>query len=99
VTSADPPGDMVRAGGRATSQYTGTVLAVFVVQFVAAWLRRVAILLQLDGAFAERPLFDDAVDGDLVSLLTILRAAPAVVGAVTWVVIGAVVAWRCGAGT
>ena len=68
-------GDMVRAGGRSVSQYTGTVLAMFVVQFVAAWLAGVAILLILDGAFGQRPIFDDAVDGDLVSLLI----APAVV--------------------
>lgn len=86
-------GDMARAGLRSVSQYTGTVLALFVVQFVAAWIAGLAILLILDGAFGHRPIFDDAVDGDLVSLLVVIRGAPQVVAAVSWVVIGAVAAW------
>jgi hypothetical protein len=85
--------DMVRAGARATSQYTGTVFAVFAIQFVAAWSAGLVVLLQLDGAFADKPLFDDAVDGDLVALLTILRAAPDVIASIVWVVIGAVAMW------
>lgn len=86
-------GDMLRAGGRAVSQYTGTVLAVYLVQLVAAGIAGFAILSVLSNAFSDRMLFDQAVDGDLVSLLTILRDAPAVVGAVTWIALGAVVAW------
>lgn len=86
-------GDMVRAGLRSVSQYTGTVLAMFVVQFIAAWIAGFAILLILDGAFGQRPIFDDAVDGDLVALLIVIRNAPAVIAAITWVVIGAVLAW------
>ena len=85
--------DMARAGWRSLSQYTGTVLAVFLVQFVAAWIAGLAILMILDDAFAARPMFDDAVDGDLVSLLVIIRDAPAVIAAVSWVVLGAVAAW------
>jgi hypothetical protein len=93
VTGRVRLGDMARAGARSVSQYTGTVLAMFVVQFVAAWIAGFAILLILDGAFGQRPIFDDAVDGDLVALLIVIRNAPAVVAAVTWVVIGAIVAW------
>lgn len=85
--------DMARAGLRSLSQYTGTVLAMFMVQFVAAWIAGFAILLILSGAFADRPVFDQAVDGDLVSLLLVIRNAPAVIAAVSWVVIGAVAAW------
>jgi hypothetical protein len=62
-------GDMLRAGGRAVSQYTGTVLAVYLVQLVAAGIAGFAILSVLSNAFSDRMLFDQAVDGDLVSLL------------------------------
>ncbi|MEZ4399762.1 MAG: hypothetical protein R3B06_07070 [Kofleriaceae bacterium] len=85
--------DMLRAGPRAVTQYTGTLLAVYVAQVLAAWLAGFTILFILASTFGARPLFDEAVDGDLVALLTVLTERTAVFAAVGWVMVGAVVAW------
>lgn len=86
-------GGLVRAGWRGVSEYTGMVLGMFLVQFIAAWSAGLVILQILATAFADRPLFDDAVDLDLTSLLLVVRDAPAVFSAVAWVVLGAIVMW------
>jgi len=84
---------LVRGGVRAVSQYTGMLLALFVVHLLVAWGAGFIIVQILADAFADRPLFDEAVDGDLVALLDVLRNSHAVVHAVGWVAIGAVIAW------
>lgn len=86
-------GTLVRAGLRGVSEYTGMVLGVFVVQLIAAWGAGLVMLQILAAAFADRPIFDDAVDGDLVALLTVVREAPQVWAAVRWVMLGAVAMW------
>lgn len=86
-------GDMTRAGARAVSKYTGTVFAVYLVQLIAAASVGLVAFQLLAGAFAERPMFDEAVDGDLIALLTVLRDAPQVFSAIAAVVFGAVVVW------
>lgn len=84
---------LVRGGVRAVSQYTGMLLALFIVHLLVAWGAGVIIAQILARAFADKPLFDEAVDGDLVALLEVLRSSQAVTNAVTWVAIGAVLAW------
>lgn len=86
-------GVMVRGGLRAVSQYTGLVLALFVVHVLVAWGAGIVIMRILAEAFADKPLFDEAVDGDLLALLEVVRDSGAVIGAVSWVAVGAVVAW------
>lgn len=86
-------GALVRAGVRGVSEYTGMVLGLFLVQLIAAWGAGLVILQILAAAFADRPIFDDAVDGDLVALLTVIGEARAVFDAVKWVMLGAVAMW------
>lgn len=84
---------LVRGGVRAVSQYTGMLLALFVVHVMVAWGAGVIMVQILASAFAHRPLFDEAVDGDLIALLDVLANAETVVNAISWVAIGAVLAW------
>jgi hypothetical protein len=84
---------LVRGGVRAVSQYTGMVLALFVVNLFVAWGAGVIIAQIFSSAFADRPIFDEAVDGDLVSLLEVLSNSQAVINAVELVAFGAVLAW------
>ena len=86
--------DMFAAGPRAVSRYTGTLFAVFVAQSLVALAAMVAIALVLAQAFAHVPLFDDAVDGDLVALVECLRGARASMLAVVGIAFGGVLAWQ-----
>jgi hypothetical protein len=54
--------DLLAAGPRAISRYTGTLFAVFVVQTIVAGACTLALSFVLARAVAHRPLFDDAVD-------------------------------------
>lgn len=84
---------LLRSGVRAVSQYTGMVLALLVVHVMVAWGAGLVIVNILAGAFADRPIFDEAVDGDLVALAEIVRNAGPIIESVTWVAMGAVIAW------
>ena len=84
---------LLRAGARDLSDYTGMVLGLFLVQVIVAWGAWVVIAGVLISAFAGRPMFDDAVDGDLMSWLELLRQHRAVFEAVGAIAIGAAVAW------
>lgn len=85
--------DLIRAGGRAVSRYTGTVLALFIAQSLVAGVAIVTIAQILAAEFARRPIFDDAVDGDLVALVHVVNDAPHVIWASAWVVLGVVLLW------
>jgi hypothetical protein len=85
--------DLVRAGGRAVSRYTGTTLALFVAQGLVAAIAIVAVAQIFATELARSPVFDDAVDGDLVALLHILRDAPHIVWGAAWTVFGVVLLW------
>ena len=87
-------GDLIGAGPRGVSRYTGTLLAVFVVQSLVALAVVLAVAIVLAQAFAHLPLFDDAVDGDLVALVTCLRWARASFVAVLGIVLGGVMLWQ-----
>jgi hypothetical protein len=86
-------GDLVRAGGRAVSRYTGTVLALFIAQSLVAGVAIVTVAQIFASELAQRPMFDDAVDGDLVSLVHILRDMPHIVWAAGWTMFGVVLVW------
>ena len=86
-------GALARAGFRGVSEYTGMVLGLFLVQLIAAWGAGLVMLQVLAAAFAERPIFDDAVDGDLVSLLVVVTEGSRVFASVGWVIFGAVAMW------
>ena len=68
-------GDLVGAGGRAVSKYTGMLLAVFIVQSLVAGACILAVWALLANAFAHLPMFDLAVDGDLAALIASFRYA------------------------
>jgi len=87
-------GELIGAGPRAVGRYTGTLLAVFVVQTLVAVACMLAIGAVLAQAFAHVPLWDDAVDGDLFALVTCLRFAKASVLACAGIVFAGVLLWQ-----
>jgi hypothetical protein len=87
-------GDLFGAGLRAVSKYTGTVLAVFVVQSIVAAACMFAIAFVLVQEFSHLPMFDDAVDGDLVSLVWCVRAAAPSFLAIIGIVIAGLLCWQ-----
>ncbi len=68
---------MLRAGAAAVTRYTGTLFAVFLLQSIVALASMIAMAVVLAQAFSQVPLWDDAVDGDLVALAAALRFASA----------------------
>jgi hypothetical protein len=87
-------GELVGAGTRALTRYTGTLLAVFVVQTIVVTSAMLAIAAVLAQAFSHLPIWDDAVDGDLVSLVTCIRFAKANLFACGGIALGAVLLWQ-----
>jgi hypothetical protein len=85
--------DMLRVVPRALGRYTGTLLAVFVAQTLVAMACMVAIAIVLAQAFAHLPLWDEAVDGDLVALAWCIRGAPAAIVACGGLVVAALLLW------
>jgi len=86
-------GDLIGAGPRAVSRYTGTLLAVFVVQSLIAAACMVAVALAFAQAFSHLPMFDEAVDGDLVALIYCLRYGRPTLVATGGIVFGAILLW------
>lgn len=87
-------GDLIAALPRALSRYTGTLLAVFVVQSLIAAAAMTAIAIVLAQTFQHLPIFDDAVDGDLVSLIACVRYARPSLLAIGGIVVGALLLWQ-----
>jgi hypothetical protein len=90
-------GELLAIGLRAVSKYTGTVLSVFVVQSLVAVACMFAIALVLAQQFSHLPMFDEAVDGDLVALIWCVRAAESTFLAIAGLVFGALVFWELAA--
>jgi hypothetical protein len=84
---------MLGAGREALGRYTGTLLALFVVQLVLAMTAVFAMARVFAAAFAELPFFDRAVDGDLAAWVYLLRNHREVMAAVGWLGGGAVLLW------
>ncbi len=87
-------GDLIGAGPRAVSRYTGTLLAVFVAQSIIAAACIVAVAMVLAQAFSHLPMFDEAVDGDLTALILCVRYGKPSLVAIGGIVFGAVVLWQ-----
>jgi len=90
-------GDMIGAGLRGLSRYTGTLFAVFVVQSLIAAACMIGIALVLAQAFSHLPLFDEAVDGQLVAVIWVVRHARGTFVAVGGIVFAAIVLWQLAA--
>ena len=87
-------GDLVGAGGRAVSRYTGTLFTVVVVQSLIAAACMIAVAALLAKTFGNLPMFDDAVDGDLVALVSSIRYADTSFVAIAGIVFGTLVVWE-----
>lgn len=86
--------DLIGAGPRAVSRYTGTLLAVFVAQSVIAASCIVAIAAVFASTFAHLPMFDEAVDGDFVALIYAGRHGKDGMAVIAGIVFGAVLLWQ-----
>jgi hypothetical protein len=86
-------GDLLAAGTRAVSKYTGTLLAVFVVQSLIATGCMLAVALVLAQTFSRLPMFDEAVDGSIVAAVWCIRYGRSAFLAVASLVLGAVLLW------
>ena len=86
-------GDLVGSGSRGITRYTGTLLAVFVVQTIVMIATMLAMAMVLAQVFAHLPMWDDAIDGDLVALVTCLKFARANVLACGGIAFGALALW------
>ena len=87
-------GDMLRAGWRACGRYTGTLLTVFVAQSLVALACMFGVSFVLSQTFATLPMWDEAVDGDLVALLWCFHHGENVFLAVIGIVLGATLVWQ-----
>ena len=87
-------GDLIGAGPRAVSRYTGTLLAVFVAQSLVAATCIIAVALVFVQAFSHLAMFDEAVDGDLVALIYCMRYGRSSLVATGGIVLGAIVVWQ-----
>ena len=87
-------GELLGAGVRGVSRYTGTVLAVFVVQSLVAAACMLAVAVVLAQAFAHLPIFDEAVDGSLAALVWCLRFGRPSFIAIGGMLFGAVLLWE-----
>jgi hypothetical protein len=87
-------GDLVGSGTRALRRYTGTLLTLFVAQTLVALSAMVATAVVLAQVFAHYPTFDEAVDGDLVSLTLCVRFAYTNLLACVGIAFGALLLWQ-----
>ncbi len=90
-------GGMIGAGLRGISRYTGTLFAVFLVQSLVAAACMLGIAVVLAQAFAHLPMFDEAVDGQLVALIWIVRHGRGTFVAIGGIVFAAVILWQLAA--
>jgi len=87
-------GDLIGAGLRGLSRYTGTLFAVFVAQSLIAAACMVGVAIVLAQAFSYLPMFDEAVDGQLVALIWVVRHARGSFVAIGGIVFATVVLWQ-----
>lgn len=87
-------GELLGAGTRAVSKYTGTVLAVFVVQSLVAAAVMLSVALVFAQTFSHLPMFDEAVDGSFVAAVWCVRYGRASFLAIGGLLFGAVLLWQ-----
>jgi hypothetical protein len=86
--------DLISAGPRAVGRYTGTLLAVFLVQTIVAVGCMLGVAALLAQAFSHLPMWDEAVDGDLFALIACLRYAKAHLVGCAGIAFGAILLWQ-----
>lgn len=86
--------DLIRAAPRAVGRYTGTLLAVFVVETILAFACMIGIAALLAQAFSHLPMWDEAVDGDLYALLSCIRYAHVHLVGCAGIAFGALLLWQ-----
>ncbi len=94
MASRLPLGAMIGAAPRAVTRYTGTLLAVFVAQMLIVGAAITAIAVVLAQVFAHMPVWDDGVDGDIVSLALCVRYAHANLFACAGIAFSALLLWQ-----
>jgi hypothetical protein len=87
-------GDLLGAGGRSVSKYLGTVLAVFLTQSLVALACMLAIAVVLAQTFSHLPMFDEAVDGDLVAIVYCVKYGRPSFLAIGGIVFAALLLWQ-----
>jgi len=87
-------GEMIGAGSRSVGRYTGTLLTVFIAQAVVAFVALLAIWAALAATFGHLPMWDEAVDGDLVSMIFCLHYGEATFASTMWIALGAILVWK-----
>jgi hypothetical protein len=86
--------DLIGAGPRAVGRYTGTLLAVFLVQTIVAVACMLGIATLLAQAFSHLPMWDEAVEGDLFALIACIRHAKAHLIGCAGIAFGALLLWQ-----
>lgn len=86
--------DLFAAMPRALGRYTGVLLATFVVQTLVALACMGAVAAVLSNTFAKLPMWDEAIDGDLVALLYCLRHGKSALFASGGIVLASVLLWQ-----
>lgn len=86
--------ELFAAMPRALGRYTGTLLAVFVVQTLVTLACMGAVSMVLARTFGKLPMFDEAVDGDLVALIYCMRHGKDALLASVGIVLGSVMLWQ-----
>lgn len=87
-------GDMIGAGLRGISRYTGTLFVVFLVQSLIAAACMLGIAVVLAQSFAHLPMLDEAVDGQLVAMIWVAKYGRGTFVAVGGIVFAAVILWQ-----
>ncbi len=75
---------MIFEGAGVLRRYPGLCAALYAVQFFVALLVGWMASNILAAAFAEQPLFDQAVDGDFAALVFVISDAPEVLASIFW---------------
>jgi hypothetical protein len=86
--------DLIAAGRRGVTRYTGTLLAVFVVQSLLALAVIAAVAVVLSQMFAHLPMWDEAVDGDLVALIGCIAFGKYSFYACAGIVLAGILLWQ-----
>ena len=86
--------DMLAAGPRAVSKYTGTIFVVHLAQMFVALACMLGVALVLAQTFSRLPVFDEAVDGDPVAMIECVRFARHSFLAIAAIVFAATLVWQ-----
>ncbi|HPH67780.1 MAG TPA: hypothetical protein PLF40_18610 [Kofleriaceae bacterium] len=85
--------ELIAAGWRGVTRYTGTLFTVFVAQSLVALICLVMLSQVFASVFAQRPMFDEGVRGDLIALVWAARYGSSTLIASAWLVVGVALLW------